>query len=109
MTEKEFKKFYDNHVIDYARDNVEAGYWSEVESNEKASTKIDKLLPKGKNILSHHFFSIFEQDIQENIGVLWLEIQESALKKSAFIFYIMAFEKFRGMGYGKKCLQVTEE
>lgn len=109
MTEPEFNKLMDFQVEDYARENVEAGFWDESEALEKSRAEINKLLPNGLDTKDHFLFSLMDNSTNENIGVIWTNIQKKKDFKLAFIYYIEIFANFRGKGLSKKSLTSLED
>ncbi|MEX1071058.1 MAG: hypothetical protein WEC37_00380, partial [Anaerolineales bacterium] len=56
MSKDEFKEYLEHLIPDYARDNVEAGYWDEKEALERSRKSVTDLLPNGVNTPNHHIF-----------------------------------------------------
>ena len=108
MDENVFEKFINNQIKEYARENVEAGFWEESEALEKSKHEIDKLLPEGLETKDHLIFSMIEEDSNENIGSLWIQVRDHKKAKSVFIFYIEISENNRGKGLGKQALVTLE-
>jgi len=109
MTEEVFQPFIDAQILDYAHENVEAGYWEKEEAVEKSKEQIEQLLPEGTETKDHYIFSVADQESKENVGALWIYVTEKKKLKSAFIYYIEIFEKHRGKGLSKQTLGLLEE
>lgn len=109
MTESEFKPFINAQIIDYAHENVEAGYWAEEESEEKSKKEIERLLPDGLETKDHYIFSVVDQESNEHVGALWVYVAEKKKLKSAFIYYIEIFENYRGKGLSKQTLALLDQ
>ncbi len=108
MTESEFNKLMEFQVADYARENVEAGFWDESDALEKSRSEINKLLPNGLDTQDHFLFSVEDNATNDNIGVIWVNVQKKRNFKLAFIYYIEIFEQYRGKGFSKESLASLE-
>lgn len=108
MTEDEFRTFQARDIVNYASENVKAGYWTEHESLEKARKQYAKLLPNGVHTEGHHLFTIVESATETKIGVLWLHVRNEDGRSSGFIYNIELDESQRGKGYGKQALLTLE-
>lgn len=105
MNENKFKVFRDDQIKDYARENVEAGFWEESDALEKSRKEVDKLLPNGLDTENHLIFSLFEEDSNANVGSLWIHIRDMKKAKSVFIYYIEISENYRGRGLSTQALE----
>lgn len=108
MTQLEFDTLMEFQIKDYARENVEAGFWEESESLEKAKNEINKLLPNGLETKDHFLFSLMN-DTNENVGVIWANVQKKKNYNLVFIYYIEIFESHRGKGLSKQALKSLED
>ena len=109
MTKEEYEEFYILLINNYAFENVQAGYWEEEEALEKSKKSTDSLLSKGLETENHYLFSLYSEIDKTIIGSLWLFIEIKSKKKTAFIYYIIISEHFRGKGYAKDTLKATEQ
>lgn len=109
MTEEEFRPFINAQIIDYAHENVEAGYWAEEESVEKSKKEIERLLPDGLKTKDHYIFSFVNQESKAHVGALWIYVAEKKKLKSAFIYYVEIFESYRGKGLSKQVSALLDQ
>lgn len=106
MSEKEFTTYFEDKVERYSEvlsENVNEV--SNEESFSKARKQLNNLLPKGIETSNHHLFNIYGD--QQLIGFIWLKIEEE--KKSAFLYEIYIFEKYRGKGFGRETMKYVED
>lgn len=109
MTESDYKSYIENVIIDYAHENVKAGHWSDDEALQKSKDQTNNLLKNGLDSDGHYLFSVFDNEEDAKIGVLWVYVEKNKRQdKSAFIYDIVVNENFRGKGYGKKTLEILE-
>jgi ribosomal protein S18 acetylase RimI-like enzyme len=107
MTENEWADYVEFLVRDYARENVEAGYWDEKDAIEKSRKQTMELLPQGVKTPNHHLFTVRDED--QKVGVVWMRSTLDSALKTGFIFDITIDEGQRGKGYGKKAMLLIEE
>ncbi|KGR79029.1 GNAT family N-acetyltransferase [Ureibacillus manganicus] len=106
MSKEEFSIYFEAKVERYSgilSENVH-----EVSSEEplsKARVQLNNLLPKGLDTTNHHLFNIHEAD--QLIGFVWIKVEKE--KKSAFLYEIFIFEKYRGKGFGTRVMKYVEE
>ncbi|WP_339327885.1 GNAT family N-acetyltransferase [Listeria seeligeri] len=105
MTSADLQDFLSFAIKDYANDKIEAGTWNEEEALTKSKESFSKLLYDGITTPNEHLYSIFTS---EKIGYLWFHTDETATKKSAFIYDFIIFEEFRGQGFGTKSLAALD-
>ncbi|RND01189.1 GNAT family N-acetyltransferase [Lysinibacillus halotolerans] len=106
MSEREFTKYFENKVERYA-EVLSQNVHEEVDEQpkSKAYRLLHNLLPKGVETPDHHLFHILNDD--QMIGYVWIKVEKE--KKSAFLYEIYLFERFRGMGFGTKVMTTVEE
>jgi len=107
MTQAEYDAFFEHLIVEYAKDNVRAGYWHESEALEKSRKETERLLPQGLRTVNTYLYSVY--DGEQAVGVIWLKADPNHPSKSGFIFDIEIREAFRGKGYGKQTMQLMEE
>jgi ribosomal protein S18 acetylase RimI-like enzyme len=107
MTQAEYEVFLEQAVVEYAADNVRAGYWDEAEAVEKSRKEFERLLPKGLQSENHFLYTVY--DGENVVGLIWLRANTDRPTPSGFIFGLRIDEKFRGKGYGKQTMLLIEE
>jgi ribosomal protein S18 acetylase RimI-like enzyme len=106
MTQAEYDVFVEYLIVEYAKDNVRAGYWHESEALEKSRKETEGLLPKGLHTENTHIYTVY--DGNQAVGVIWFKANLDRPTRSGFIFDIEIKEEFRGKGYGKQAMQLIE-
>ncbi|CEG27082.1 GNAT family N-acetyltransferase [Bacillus sp. B-jedd] len=105
MSEKEFRVYFEDKVERYSHVLSENAHEaSNEEPLSKARKQLNNLLPKGTETPSHHLFNIYQAD--ELIGYVWIKVEKE--KKSAFLYEIYIFEKYRGKGFGTRVMKHME-
>jgi ribosomal protein S18 acetylase RimI-like enzyme len=107
MTQSEYEIFREQTVVEYAADNVRAGYWAESEAVEKSRKEFERLLPKGMQSENHFLYTVY--DGENAVGLIWLRANLDRPAPGGFIFGLRIDEKFRGMGHGKQAMLLIEE
>jgi RimJ/RimL family protein N-acetyltransferase len=108
MTQSEYEAYLDVAVPEYARDNVESGYWSEERALELARESYDTLLPDGVRTADHHLFNIVAAEAGEKVGILWFGVQARGGARRAFVFDVRIYEPYRRRGYATQAFQALE-
>jgi ribosomal protein S18 acetylase RimI-like enzyme len=106
MTEVEYQDYLQVLILEYARDNVEAGYWEESEALERSRKSVEILLPNGVHTPNHYLYTV--TDAEQRVGIVWMRATLDTARKSGFIFDIAIDEARRGKGYGKQAMQLIE-
>jgi RimJ/RimL family protein N-acetyltransferase len=109
MEASEFGEYRESLIRDYAQDKVMAGTWSEAEALEKSEENMDSLLPNGLATEGHFVYSVLDDSMQANVGIVWLRLKQSDVGKSVWIYDILTYESFRRKGYGARTLELVEE
>ena len=74
----------------------------------KKKERIENELPQGLNTHDHFFYSIVDDQIKEQIGILWFFLKEGWDRKIAFIADVKIFKKFQRKGFGTKAFKLME-
>jgi ribosomal protein S18 acetylase RimI-like enzyme len=106
MTQSEFKEYKEFLIKDYARENVEAGYWDEADSEAQSRKAVEGLLPEGITTPNHYIYTVRNDDAR--VGVIWMRATQDAALKSGFIFDITIETEHRGKGYGRQAMHLIE-
>lgn len=107
MTEKQYEKFFEEAIREYAEENVNEGRWSQSESIERAAKETNELLPNGIYTNGHFLCSLHHEEAGV-IGAIWYAVKETNGEKSAFIYIIQIYSEFQGKGYGTHALMALE-
>ena len=109
MTDGEFRTYRENLIKGYASDKVRSGNWSVEESSSRSEKEIDQLLPDGLATQDQYLFSIRDDALAKNVGILWFAVVRWGGKRLAFIYDIEVEAAWRAQGYGTQALIQLEE
>ena len=109
MDEPSYRKYREILVRDYAVDKARAGVWSPEEAEGKSASDIDGLLPRGPGTPDHYLYSVRDQSVPAEIGVLWISPQDAGAGRSVWIYDIIVHEDFRRQGYATRILNLAED
>jgi RimJ/RimL family protein N-acetyltransferase len=106
MDETPFREHRKHLVRDYAADKVRSGVWSEAEAEDRAAKEVDGLLPEGPATPDHFLYSVRDESIPAEVGMLWVSLRDSG--RSLWIYDIIVHERFRRRGYATRILDLVE-
>jgi ribosomal protein S18 acetylase RimI-like enzyme len=104
IQQQDFERFLERGIREYAEDHVRNGNWPSEGALERSRKVFESLLPEGIHSKDQHLYSIMD-DRGNNIGVLWVQVQD----QKAFIYDFIIDEEFRGKGHGKQALIALDE
>jgi RimJ/RimL family protein N-acetyltransferase len=108
MDEARFREYRKHLVRNYADDKVRAGTWSAQVADTKSAQDVDALLPEGTATRGHFLYSVRDESVLAEVGVLWISEQESGTGRSIWIYDILIHEPFRRQGYARRTLKLVE-
>ncbi len=106
MTEKEYAEYSEIIIADYAKDNIEAGYWDAADALELSRQANQRLLPQGIKTPNHYLYVV--RDGEQRVGIIWMKANLDTANKNGFIYDIAIEEDQRGKGYGKQAMKLIE-
>lgn len=109
ISEPEFRAWLEKAVVEYAEDKLRSGNWSAADALQRSEREFAELLPAGRASPNQHIFSIQDQDLAANVGVLWFAVSDRGTRRSAFVYDFVIFEEFRRRGYATQALRALEE
>lgn len=109
LDETPFLEYRKHLVRDYAADKVRAGVWSKAEAENKAARELDELLPDGTLTRNHFLFSVRDESVPAEVGILWVSPRDSGAGRSLWIYDIIVHERFRRRGYASRILDLVED
>ena len=107
MDETPFREYREYLVRDYAQDKVRSGAWSKAEAEDKSANAVDGLLPEGPATRGHFLYSVRDESVPAEVGILWVSPRDSG--RSLWIYDIIVHERFRGRGYASRILDLVED
>jgi len=109
MPGERFLRYRENLVREYAKDKVRAGVWSPEEAPRRARTATDGLLAQGTDTEGHYLYLLRDRPAGEEVGVVWLAVQDTSVGRSLWIYDIQIHEPFRRRGHGTEALRAVEK
>ena len=108
MPRERFVAYRENLVREYAAEKVRAGVWSPEEAPHRAEAGTDELLPEGTDTEGHYLYFLRDRTWGEDVGVVWLAVQDSGVGRSVWIYDIEIHEPLRRKGHGTRALRAVE-
>lgn len=108
MTQEIYDPYIENLLQDYSQEHVKTGNWKPEEALDRAREQVAQLLPDGPRTENQYLYSLHDEEIDENVGVLWFAVRSQGHKSEAFIYDIVIFEDHRRQGYATSALAALE-
>ena len=109
MPGERFPWYRENLVREYVKDKVRAGVWSPEEAERRAEADTNGLLAQGTDTEGHYLYLLREPSAGEEVGVVWLAVQDMGVGRSVWIYDIQIHEPFRRRGHGTEALRAVEK
>ncbi len=109
MTQAQFEAFEENDILEYAREEVRAGFWSEAEALEKAREAHRRLLPQGLATKDHYLYAIQLAEGEAVVGSLWLTVNRDSTQPTGFVYDLEITEGYRHRGYAREAMLELEQ
>ncbi len=109
LPRQRFPAYREALVRDYARDKVRAGVWSPEEAPRRSAADVDGLLADGTETEDHYLYLLRDRSTAEEVGVVWLTVQDSGVGRSVWIYDVEIYEPFRRKGHATNALRAVEE
>jgi ribosomal protein S18 acetylase RimI-like enzyme len=107
MTQHQFDVYRATAEASYAQSVAESGAMSADAARDKAVDDYARLLPHGLASADQHFFAAYDGD--EEVGMLWLQIEEKPDGRHAFGYDFSVREELRRSGYGRAIMVAAEQ
>ncbi len=101
--------YLDAAIREYARENVEAGRWSEVGAYERSRDDFHALLPAGIATPDNYLFEVLEDEAGPVVGFVWYAVERKHGSCSAFIFDLEIHAPYRRKGHARRALLALEK
>src|SRR5262245_60402745 len=109
ITEEDYKKWLAEEIVAYAYDKTESGAWPAVEALERSRRAFLQLLPDGLESEDQYIYSIYDETLGKNVGVLWFANVDFHWRRVAYVYDIVIDEPYRRQGYGRQAMLALEE
>jgi RimJ/RimL family protein N-acetyltransferase len=109
MDDPSYRDYRESLIRDYAADKVRAGVWSKDEAEDKSADDVDDLLPEGPATPDHYLYSVRDEALPAEVGVLWISPRDTGVGRSVFVYDIVVHEQFRRRGYARRILKLAED
>jgi len=109
MDETSFRRYTDHLIHDYAADKVEAGVWSADEAKDRAAKELEGLLPDGTLTRDHYLYSVRDESVPAEVGILWISPRDSGTGRTLWIYDVIVHDRFRRRGYASRILHLVED
>ena len=109
MPRERFPRYREDLVREYAQDKVKAGAWSPEEAPRRAEADVESLLAEKTDTEGHYLYLLRDRSAGDEVGVVWLAVQDSDAGKSVWIYDIEVYEAFRRRGHATRALLAVEE
>lgn len=103
MTKEEFDQYISEAVIQYAKEKIKVGNWTEEEAYLKSKEEYESLLPNREQTPNHYLFTLLEGE--KRVGMIWFA---KSTDKLGFICEISIRENYQGKGYGQEAMKQIE-
>ncbi len=107
MTEEEFPKYIQSSLESYTQDIARNFKRPIDEVKVESKDQVNRILKDGLSTTGHSLFNVADKGTGETVGSVWVHVDEA--KKRAFLYDIIVYQRFRGMGYGRKIMELLEE
>ncbi len=108
MTEQAFVRFNEAAIADYADDNVTSGRWPAEGALERSRLEQERLLPQGLATPGQHLFTIHDDALNLDVGVLWLAVTEHPGSRSGYVYDVAIDPPYRRRGHAKAAFMALE-
>jgi len=109
LDEAYYREYCEDLPCDYAHDKVRAGVWSTAEAESRAAQELDELLPDGPATRDHFLYSVWDDSLPAEVGILWFAVRNSGVGRSLWIYDIIIHERFQRRGYARRTLELVED
>ncbi len=109
MNEQQFQAFHEQSMTDFAAEKVAAGEWAEADAMRQSRESFEKFLPNGLATTGAFIYNVHDSESHEDVGYLWVQVNESPRGRSAFIYDILIYDAHQGKGYGTQTMQALDQ
>jgi ribosomal protein S18 acetylase RimI-like enzyme len=109
MTEGEYDAFYEFVILDYADGLIRAGNAHPSIAVQLSQQQCQPVLSNRLASPNQFFFLIREDTLDEPVGYLWWGIREQHGTRTAVLYFVGIFERYRRRGYATQALRLLDE
>ncbi|EFH81275.1 GNAT family N-acetyltransferase [Ktedonobacter racemifer] len=109
MTEEQFEQYLSHSIREYAEDHIKGGRWTAENAYEESRKEFQNYLPEGVQTPDHYLYSIYDEQRDAHVGILWFARVTWSAEPMAFVYDVKIDEAHRRHGYGSQAFQLMEE
>lgn len=109
MTVGEFEEFARISIDGYVEESRLIGLAAATLSPEQASLSFHGLLPQGRATPHHYLYSLFADEQDEPVGILWFGDTDETCQRAAFLYDIYIHPPYQRRGYASMAIQLLEQ
>lgn len=109
MTQEQYDAYRPVAEADYGRSIARSGAMAGADAVQRAKDDFDRLLPDGLRSEGHVFFTAYDAESGDPVGMLWLHLEEKSDGLNAFGYDFEVREDLRRHGYGRAVMVAAEE
>jgi ribosomal protein S18 acetylase RimI-like enzyme len=108
MTDEAYVRFNEAAITDYAEGNVAAGRWPVEGALERSRQEHERLLPQGLASPNQHLFTIRDDELGADVGVLWLSVTEHPGGRTGYVYDLAVAPPHRRRGHARAAFLALE-
>lgn len=108
-SKSDFEPFRSKALHDYAPDLFKVDDGTFDAALTRATQIFSNVLPDGQRTANQFFFTMNGEETCASVGWLWLANTTSERENRTYIYSIFVWPEYRGLGFGTRALQATEE
>lgn len=108
MTDEDFQAYLRRAIPEYAHEYVHTGNWHPNEAVGRAREQFMRIFPQGPRSPHQHLFTVWDAETGLKVGMLWYTLDESRLKKMAFLSDFFILMEYQKRGYEEAALALLE-
>ncbi len=108
MSDADFQAYLRKAVPEYANAQAQSGNWHPDEAAQRAYQEYQRVLPNGPHTPGQFLCVLVDAEKNERVGMLWYTLDDTSLKKKAFLADFFLFSEARHQGYEAQALAFLE-
>jgi ribosomal protein S18 acetylase RimI-like enzyme len=108
MQDVEFAEYQESSIASFAKEQVAAQAWKEVDSLANARVGFGALLPRGLATPDNFLYAIHARGASETVGTLWFAAQRQGGRRVAYVYDVSIKPAHRRKGYATQAFEELE-